>query len=234
MRGATFTSKVRGLVPANLKRWELQTEKRNHTATWKPANRYNRRINNWKSNRGVNQVYRTEVQKNSVGPPSPWAPFCTGFWNAVPMQISSRFQPCLWLPPCLPLLSLSPWFWYLAFWFFCSWKWPLLLRINLPPSNPSFVQKAIKLSSPSLIFSKSPTVHWPPFLRYPGISHTFSHLLNWQIFIENTSSVELGVRDERWGLHTYKHLMIKSILSKFLIVENVKNRTQAIMDKIEE
>lgn len=146
MRGATFTSKVRGLVPANLKRWELQTENRNHSATWKPANRYNRRINNWKSNRGVNQVYHTEVQKNSVGPPSPWTPFCTGFWNAVPMRLSSRFQPCLWLPPCFPLLPLSPWVWYLAFWFFCSWKWPLLLRINLPPPNLSFVlQKAIKL-----------------------------------------------------------------------------------------
>lgn len=141
MRGATSTSKVRGLMPANLERWELQSENNNHTATWNPANCCNQSKNNLKSKLSVNQAHLTEVQKTGASPPSsPRAPPCAGF-RRLPLFNSFLICSHPYLLPCLPRFPLSPWVWFLSFWSpaqCCVPENDRVLRINSFLPNPSF------------------------------------------------------------------------------------------------
>lgn len=142
MRGATFTSKVRGLVPANPERWELQAANKNHTATWKPANRYNQSGNKWKSQSGVNQLHwhRVEVW-NTVSAPLPpeppasaqaefsdmvstqncWFPTITTLIPGFPFPL-----PFPWAPSLLPLSDMYS--------LEGSWFFQMCLLPTLPPA----------------------------------------------------------------------------------------------------
>lgn len=64
LRGATSSSEVRRLTPANPTRWASQGANKIRTVTWHPASCYNQGKNNWKSKSGVTQMlwHDMEVQ----------------------------------------------------------------------------------------------------------------------------------------------------------------------------